>query len=422
MRMAICLGIICLLGVSAHAAVIGKATVTADQAPVMSGKEAIATAAKGVVFDVTEVKGDWFGVAPSQGWIHKSNVQFQSRPSGPVRSGGPASRPYRCTETFGVSEEGYLRAMGMKKTDTLKMDVAQMYSRGSWTLQDLGPLVDVRVSDATIISGVPAEFISACLKYALHDTRYTEVANQAHKEGVYDLAEIFRRQSASDDIQKKDRLEDARILIQCLIGERLGNLQAEGWPVKEPLGAVKADASRTAITAVAGKPGEQDIPAEWWKSGGIPAEFWKSAGQERFRPRLSFRWLFMAGSSPLGEDRDSLRNVTFRQVLERFDPNYALSDDNADLVAEDLVWTKTLGISDGTPATLPNARRVLQALILEPLVGFPIGDPADKDPAGRKAASAKLEEAKLLFDKTWNETYRAEQEKQHKGNSKAPQP
>ncbi len=77
MRMAMCLGIICVLGAAAHAAVIGKATVTADQAPVMSGKQVVVTAKKGDTFDVTEVKGDWFGVAPTQGWVHKSNVRYE---------------------------------------------------------------------------------------------------------------------------------------------------------------------------------------------------------------------------------------------------------------------------------------------------------------------------------------------------------
>jgi len=80
MRTTICLGIICVLSAAAHAAVIGKATVTADQAPVMSGKQTIATAKKGDTFDVTELKGDWFGVAPSQGWVHKSNVRYEPAP------------------------------------------------------------------------------------------------------------------------------------------------------------------------------------------------------------------------------------------------------------------------------------------------------------------------------------------------------
>ncbi|MCX5653823.1 MAG: formylglycine-generating enzyme family protein [Planctomycetota bacterium] len=70
-------GIFAFLSSPAEGAVIGKATVTADRAPIMSGKEEIATAQKGIVFDVTEVKGDWYGVAPYHGWIHKANVHYE---------------------------------------------------------------------------------------------------------------------------------------------------------------------------------------------------------------------------------------------------------------------------------------------------------------------------------------------------------
>ena len=76
-RIVLSLGILAMFSGAAPAAVIGKAVVTADQAPVMSGKQVISTARKGDTFDVTEVKGDWFGVAPSQGWIHKSNVRYE---------------------------------------------------------------------------------------------------------------------------------------------------------------------------------------------------------------------------------------------------------------------------------------------------------------------------------------------------------
>jgi hypothetical protein len=80
----------CLAAALAHAAVIGKATVTAEQAPVMSGKQVIATAKKGDTFDVTEEKGDWFGVAPSQGWIHKGNVRYEA---GTPPAGGSLAGP-----------------------------------------------------------------------------------------------------------------------------------------------------------------------------------------------------------------------------------------------------------------------------------------------------------------------------------------
>ena len=72
----------------ASAAVIGKAVVTAEQASVMQGKEAVASVKKGDVLDVTEVKGDWFGVAPTLGWIHKSNVRFEAAAAPPSGSTG----------------------------------------------------------------------------------------------------------------------------------------------------------------------------------------------------------------------------------------------------------------------------------------------------------------------------------------------
>jgi formylglycine-generating enzyme required for sulfatase activity len=77
MRTAFCLAVILCIATVAHAAVIGKATVTADRAPIMQGDETLATAKKGDTFDVTKVKGNWFGLDPSQGWIHKSNVRYE---------------------------------------------------------------------------------------------------------------------------------------------------------------------------------------------------------------------------------------------------------------------------------------------------------------------------------------------------------
>ncbi len=93
MRTLSCAAAICLAAALAHAAVIGKATVTAEQAPVMSGKQVVATAKKGDVLDVTELKGDWFGVAPSQGWIHKANVRYEPAAVGTAPAQGPSIPP-----------------------------------------------------------------------------------------------------------------------------------------------------------------------------------------------------------------------------------------------------------------------------------------------------------------------------------------
>jgi len=88
MRTLLCAGILLAVASAAHAAVIGKATVTADQAPIMRGDETIATVKKGDILDVTKVKGNWFGLDPSQGWIHKSHVRYD-----PILPASPAAPP-----------------------------------------------------------------------------------------------------------------------------------------------------------------------------------------------------------------------------------------------------------------------------------------------------------------------------------------
>jgi len=77
MRFPLILVMVAVLAATGQAATIGRVIVTADQAPVIQGKETIASAKKGDALDVSEVKGDWYGVLPTRGWIHKSNVRFE---------------------------------------------------------------------------------------------------------------------------------------------------------------------------------------------------------------------------------------------------------------------------------------------------------------------------------------------------------
>jgi hypothetical protein len=58
----------------------------------MQGKDTVASVKKGDVLDVTEVKGDWFGVAPTLGWIHKSNVRFEAT-AAPLPAAPPSTTP-----------------------------------------------------------------------------------------------------------------------------------------------------------------------------------------------------------------------------------------------------------------------------------------------------------------------------------------
>jgi photosystem II stability/assembly factor-like uncharacterized protein len=50
-------------------------TVIAEQAPVQIGQKVIATVKKGEDLKVVEIKGDWYCVLPSRGWIHKQFLQ-----------------------------------------------------------------------------------------------------------------------------------------------------------------------------------------------------------------------------------------------------------------------------------------------------------------------------------------------------------
>jgi len=112
-------------------------------------------------------------------------------------------------------------------------------------------------------------------------------------------------------------------------------------------------------------------------------------------------WLFCRA---FDAKRDTL---SLRKVLKRFDPDAPMTNvtkRTASAVAEEVIWTKELGIGNGTYASLPKTRRILQSWILE-CIGFEIGNPADSDPSKRQAALKRLDETKRVFINTWQEAY-----------------
>ena len=64
--------------------VAGTVTVTTDRAPIMVGKEIIATVRKGVVLRVTRVQGNWYWADPPGGWVRKAHAQFARAEEGEV--------------------------------------------------------------------------------------------------------------------------------------------------------------------------------------------------------------------------------------------------------------------------------------------------------------------------------------------------
>ena len=61
---------------ASQAEVIGTAAVTSDEAPIYKGQEVVARAKKGDKLNVSAVKGEWYGVIPVGGWVHKKHVEY----------------------------------------------------------------------------------------------------------------------------------------------------------------------------------------------------------------------------------------------------------------------------------------------------------------------------------------------------------
>ena len=116
-------------------ATIGKVTVTAEQTPIMQGKETLLTAKKGQAFDVSEVKGDWYGVLPSHGWIHKANVRFEPVAPGPIQK---AEAPALATSADGAVPE-------WAKVSQLQIDSARRVGVPVTKELDLGGGVTMRL-------------------------------------------------------------------------------------------------------------------------------------------------------------------------------------------------------------------------------------------------------------------------------------
>lgn len=91
MRTVLVLGWIGICCATGSAEVLGKVTVVTDDALVHRGATVIAKAKKGQTYEVTGINGDWYGVMPVSGWIHKKHVRFEAAATAePAASTGDA--------------------------------------------------------------------------------------------------------------------------------------------------------------------------------------------------------------------------------------------------------------------------------------------------------------------------------------------
>jgi len=166
--------LLCLLLTAAvQAAGIGKVTVTADQAPVMSGKDVVQTARKGDVLEASEIKGDWYGVLPTRGWIHKSNVRFEpAAPAGapkasasgvaaPVapavpRATGTPPEPVPLAETAEIDRMVGQAIIAIPDKSPGRKFLVSSLSGGGLSEQDILPVLE-QLPEKVVLVGAPGQ-------------------------------------------------------------------------------------------------------------------------------------------------------------------------------------------------------------------------------------------------------------------------
>jgi hypothetical protein len=235
---------------------------------------------------------------------------------------------------------------------------------------DFGGKADIAVSDGLVVTGVPVDFLNAA----------------ARSEQAYVLA-ISQADPPAAGAQK-GRLDAARAIVGLWV---------------RPLLVKCAESAGAAVVP-------NQAPPKPKLSELIPFDCRRQLARDAREGKkpaiLAADWLFFVrrlevDRTPPFAPKWQQREVSARELLDRFEPDMPATAENADTVAEELVWTKALGLSDAAPKTLPPARFTLQALILE-AVGYEIGDPGDSDFAKAAAAIKKLEETKASFRKQWD--------------------
>ena len=258
-------------------------------------------------------------------------------------------------------------------TDAMLVDLEIVRSHGLMGQAkrgDFGGKAEIRVSDSLAVPGVPVDFLAAVVR---SEQQYAFATSQATAPAAAAAA-------------PKGRLDAARGIVGLWV---------------KPLLAKYAESTG----AAAGQPLPKPPPAELARFD-CRRQLARDAREGKPPAVLAADWLFFVKRMELEREppyapKWQQREVSLRELLDRFEPDTPVTAANADAVAEELVWTKALGLGDGTPGTLPLARFVLQALILEAVDGE-IGDPGEPDLARAGAAIKKLEETKASFCKQWD--------------------
>lgn len=212
------------------------------------------------------------------------------------------------------------------------------------------PSTTVPVSDSLAVSGVPASFIQALAARKLLQLQALGLVT-------------------AEDIAKPNALVKA-LAMDWVLPTLVVSAGGEGLTSEKPgpmLPRIRADGSLAAKLAVDGLPvAKPNLGRLFWNEIAVVPD-----------------------------------HLPLSSLVGRFDPEVPVTEENAADVAEELVWSKALKISDGSHAQLAATRRALQAAIFE-LLQFEIGDPQAADKAKQKQAREQLQKARATFQETWD--------------------
>jgi hypothetical protein len=230
---------------------------------------------------------------------------------------------------------------------------------------DFGRTADIRVTNQLVVTGVPAEFIEKSTEAALVQV------------SAFSLFPELKDGAALEKALKEKTLNSraaAKALVVWWTVEILAQWNIDAKKKTYTHQMLQLDAERTQTLKTLRSSPEGTLAAPWL--------------------------LFPQGLDTFSPNKQTRKPVSFQMLVQRFNPDMPVTEKNAEAVAEELVWTQRIGLTDGTIAKLPEARRVFQALILEQL-GFEIGDPMHADDTKREEARNKLADATRVATEAW---------------------
>ena len=149
---------------------------TSDEAPIYKGKEVAARAKRGDKLNVSSVKGEWYGVIPAGGWVHKKHVEYVA-----ISANG---------ETAGSAGEGSALSAG-------KAVVAAIEAANKGNYEEANRLLDVTLKATSLEGGGIVDRVKYWDKVTKEKTM--ETAKLTREKGTDGIFKVIVKLSYEDN-------------------------------------------------------------------------------------------------------------------------------------------------------------------------------------------------------------------------------